>query len=1195
MKKLVVILSALALISSCAKMELAEPLQKGESNDPATINSGLPEVLYVSVADEHNPKTRTVAAGKKILWQKDDAISYFALTSHNVKYAYTGVEPASNVKFNKVEDGTESGVIKYSRGVYPYAPNTTVVYDNENLVEKINVTYPATQTYAQNSFGPGANLMVATGDDNDDDKLFFRNTCGYLVIKLYGAGTVVKSITVSSLSGVDKIAGTAVIVTDNEKLPVVTMSAEASTAVTLDCTNGGEGVALAADKADATEFWFALPPVNFKGGIKINVTDINEQSYTMQTTKSVNITRNNVQPMAALEFVSNTPASNKIWYTKTSAAMAGEGGKNPTKFYDDAQNPFDATIKTNGHYYDEAAGKFVIEFTTPVTTINAYAFRDTQIETITLPEGLVTIENEAFRHTPLKEITIPGSVNTIGQDAFYDCDYLTSVTFLPSATQTPLNIWYQKASTYEYGAFYDSPLSYINLNRELVYNEFNLDSWKEGIFASEDYESVASVTVTIGNQVRTIDDYMFAYLNIKNLTIPANVESIGRNAFDGCSKLATLTFEESETPLVIKGQGDSDGPFYDSPLSTIDFNRNFTYMQTDGETPRTYSDDSDGIFAISTSARNQVTSLPSKVNIGGLIRNIPDRMFCNLPITDLVVPGTVTTIGNDVFNGCTRLSSIVFNPDEADEPVVLTIGYNADGTDEGLFLDSPLTTIKLNRELNYTFASESGTIDSSSEGLFNSKSTITSVTLGSQVRTLSPYLFANTQITSINIPANVISIGRNAFDGCSKLATLTFEESETPLVIKGQGDSYGPFYDSPLTTINYYRNFDYMKINDNPWTPSNDSEGIFAISTDARDKVSAISTVNIGGLIKDIPHRMFCNLPITKLTIPGTVTYIGNDVFNGCTRLNLLTFEPSETTPATNLGLGYNSDGQQQGPFLDSPLTHVSLNREIEYALASKDYLDAIDEGIFSQKKNLAEVTIGAQVKTLSDFMFAESGTSVLAGISFVINEGVETIGEHVFNSAELTQITIPASVTEIKNYAFHYCTELSSVTFASSTTPLTMGFQPGSDDVGPFYQSPLATINLNRQIVPSATYEEELDAWDMGVFANRHYADDALTTTVNIGANVTSILPWMFSGVRVHNIWIPENVTSIGNYAFLDCRRLNDVTMGHHTPPAIGTGVFDSCDIFRYIVVRKSALDKYKVASDWDAYEVNFFTKDDF
>jgi hypothetical protein len=121
------------------------------------------------------------------------------------------------------------------------------------------------------------------------------------------------------------------------------------------------------------------------------------------------------------------------------------------------------------------------------------------------------------------------------------------------------------------------------------------------------------------------------------------------------------------------------------------------------------------------------------------------------------------------------------------------------------------------------------------------------------------------------------------------------------------------------------------------------------------------------------------------------------------------------------------------------------------------------------------------------------------------------------------------------------------------------------------------------------------LDDWDMGVFSNSHYGDDDLTTEVHIGANVKTILPWMFSGVRVHNIWIPETVTSIENSAFYDCRYLNDVTMGHHTPPAIGTGVFDSCDIFRYIVVRKSALEKYQAASDWDAYESRFYTKDDF
>ena len=296
--------------------------------------------------------------------------------------------------------------------------------------------------------------------------------------------------------------------------------------------------------------------------------------------------------------------------------------------------------------------------------------------------------------------------------------------------------------------------------------------------------------------------------------------------------------------------------------------------------------------------------------------------------------------------------------------------------------------------------------------------------------------------------------------------------------------------------------------------------------------------------IKD--HAFQSCTKLASLTIPGTVNTIGNDVFNKCTSLASLTFAPSPNN--TSLTLGYNTEGEEDGPFLDSPLVSVNLDREIIYTLASID-LDADDEGIFSGRPLTNGVTIGAQVKTFSKYMFSCSG---------------------------ITSLTIPANVAEIADHVFTGCEALASISFNESATPITIGFQPGSDDVGPFYQSPLATINLNRQIKPSATYKDELNAWDMGVFANYYYNDNALTTTVNIGANVTSILPWMFSGVRVHNIWIPDTVTSIGNYAFHDCRRLNDVTMGHHTPPAIGTGVFDSCDIFRYIVVRKSALDNY-------------------
>ena len=490
MRRLIFIILAITLINSCAKLvELDQPITD-TTNETAT----LPEILYACMADEDDAgesvKTRTyVVNDKDVLWHNGDAIAYIGPDAHRAKYVYEGEDGASSAEFTLKENvDVISGAIKPS---VPYVlyPYTSEAYCKEvDGVNTLVVNYPSEQSYAPNSFGRDANLMVGVGETADVTDFHFRNACGYLVIKLYGNVTV-KSITLSATDGVGKIAGEATIVTDENKIPVAAMSDEASSYVTLDCSNGGEGVKLSTDQNNPTEFWFALPPVNIKGGIKIVVTDMYGNTYTKQTTKDVNITRNNVQPMAALEFVSNTPAANMIWYTKSADRMAEEGGKNPITFGDGQANPFDATIKE--HKYDESAGKFVIVFDAPVKTIKEKAFYDNyEIETIELPDGLETIEELGLGWMwRLKEITIPGSVNTIGFEGLYNCQRMNSVTFLPSPTQTPLEIGrsYTPLVNTEQGPFIRSKLTSINLNRELVYvdtdgSPFEPDEEDEGIF-----------------------------------------------------------------------------------------------------------------------------------------------------------------------------------------------------------------------------------------------------------------------------------------------------------------------------------------------------------------------------------------------------------------------------------------------------------------------------------------------------------------------------------------------------------------------------------------------------------------------------------------------------------------------------------------------------------------------------------------
>ena len=990
MRRLIFIILAITLINSCAKLvELDQPITD-TTNETAT----LPEILYACMADEDDAgesvKTRTyVVNDKDVLWHNGDAIAYIGPDALRAMYVYEGEDGASSAEFTLKENvDVISGAIKPSVPyvVYPY---TSEAYCKEvDGVNTLVVNYPSEQSYAPNSFGRDANLMVGVGETADATDFNFRNACGYLVIKLYGNVTV-KSITLSATDGVGKIAGEATIVTDENKIPVAAMSDEASSYVTLDCSNGGDGVKLSTDQNNPTEFWFALPPLNIKGGIKIVVTDMYGNTYTKQTTKDVNITRNNVQPMAALQFVSNIPASNKIWYTKVADAPIGR-----ITFGNEQTNPFDATIID--HYYDSSVGKYVIAFDRPVKTIKAKAFYSTAIKTIELPDGLETIEEGAFGYTQIPAITIPGSVNTIKTEAFSLCPQLESIEFLPSPTQTPLSIACIQRDLADYGPFENAYFKSINLNRELVYvdpdgESFTADEIDEGILYNRNTNS--SVSITIGGQVSTFPQYMLS----------------------------------------------------------------------------------------------------------------------GLKFTSLTIPGTVTVIGHNVFNECTSLTNLTFEPSPTGES--LTIGANwGEFFTRGLFADCPLKAISLNRQIEYG-------IQAGDTGLFSGHSLEDGITLGEQVHTLLSRMFYNSGITSISIPATVMKIRDYAFCNCKELSSIRFEASSVPLTIGFQSasdlaDQVGPFYQSPLTNI--YVNRELVPSESYADKRDQNDEGIFSTSFD-----DAVVTVTLGENVKTISDYMFTGVKMQSLTIPGSVTTIGNDVFNGCDKLASITFEPSPTGEA--LTIGWNTDGEDEGLFVDCPLQTVNLNRQLNYAIASED----LDEDVvpFAEKPLKNGVTLGEQVHTLLPYMFSNSG---------------------------ITSLKIPASVEEIKDFAFYNCESLASVRFEAGTKPLTIGFQPGSSEVGPFFQSPLTNIYVNRELVASEAYAAARDQWDEGIFSTSFYDDDDPKVTVTLQGNVKTISDYMFAGVQMETIWIPREVETICKGAFYYCSRLYGMTLAHTGPPTL-------------------------------------------
>ncbi|MBR3956402.1 MAG: InlB B-repeat-containing protein, partial [Kiritimatiellae bacterium] len=151
---------------------------------------------------------------------------------------------------------------------------------------------------------------------------------------------------------------------------------------------------------------------------------------------------------------------------------------------------------------------------------------------------------------------------------------------------------------------------------------------------------------------------------------------------------------------------------------------------------------------------------------------------------------------------------------------------------------------------------------------------------------------------------------------------------------------------------------------------------------------------------------------LTSVTIPSSVTSIGDFAFRGCSGLVRVTIPDSVT------GIGY-------GAFLDcSGLTSMTI----------PDSVTSIGNAAFRGCSGLTSVTIPDSVTSIGSYAFAScSGLT-----SVTIPDSVTSIGTYAFNScSKLAEVTIPASVWRIEEYAFVGCSGLTSVTIPDSVTSI--------------------------------------------------------------------------------------------------------------------------------------------------------------
>ncbi|MBQ2364902.1 MAG: leucine-rich repeat domain-containing protein, partial [Alistipes sp.] len=404
---------------------LAIACTKEDSRTSSVVSITAPDVIYAEIDED---ATRAYIEDEKYLrWTEGDEISFFPVT-YNMRYRYIGKTGDNNGSFEKLTTDLITGnELDHCYALYPYRSTTSM-----SDIGTISYEFPAVQHYAQNSFGLGANTMVAITSSKYDNILRFKNVGGYLKLKLYGENVTVKSIVFEGNNG-EKVAGAATIHALYGGEPTVTMDESATTSVTMDC---GDGIALGKGKDSATQFWLVLPATTFDKGFTITVTDVDDNVFTKSTSKSVVIERNVIQPMAELEVVMATaptkPANNEIWYTTTDGKML-----------DLVEDRFGATITSHeqrddmwvitfsdniamlgkeGSMYGAFESKSTLKSVVlpdGITKIGAYTFyKCSSLESIVLPTSLKTIGSQSIAATKMTSINIPANVTEIAYKAF---------------------------------------------------------------------------------------------------------------------------------------------------------------------------------------------------------------------------------------------------------------------------------------------------------------------------------------------------------------------------------------------------------------------------------------------------------------------------------------------------------------------------------------------------------------------------------------------------------------------------------------------------------------------------------------------------------------------------------------------------------------------------------------------------------
>lgn len=503
---------------------------------------------------------------------------------------------------------------------------------------------------------------------------------------------------------------------------------------------------------------------------------------------------------------------------------------------------------------------------------------------------------------PTDQLIIPSEANgytvtEIGDNAFNGCNWFTSLS-LPNTIRT-----------IGWRAFVGIPIGQLALPNSVT------------SIGKEAFQYCHLTSVSIPNSVTSIGAY--AFCNNPNLTsveIPNSITIIEGSTFYNCTGLTSVSLPNSVTE--IRG-----GAFMNcTSLASIYIPESVKLMAY-------------GPFeGCSGLKKAEFASIESLCNIEFRGENSnplsqAHHLFVDgEEVFDLIIPETITQIGDYTFLGGNHLTSVII-PDSVE-----SIGSGAFAFCNGITsLDIP------------------NSVNAIGNGAFGYCTSLTSVEIPNSLSIISAGLFYEcSSLASIRIPNSVSTILPSAFQGCSGLKSIEIPNSVTTI------------YASAFTNCNNLASISL------PNSISTLASKIFM-------GCSSLASVEIPNSVTTIGSNAFSDChTLSTVVIPNSVKSIYNEAYSGCIALD-------------SINIGYGIEQINDKAFIDCPLTNICITTPIPPKVSASAFTN-YSATLHLQGEASAEAYGADEVwgKFKRELMIEPKGLTI-DGVSYVSGEPGET------------------------------------------------------------------------------------------------------------------------------------------------------------------------------------------------------------